>query len=129
MSEKIFLTASIDVTKVASVYSGRPGCCCGCRGKHTHATGHATQDYHVVNDRTVRTIVNKVNRAIAAGEKVEDCGDHAFWERKDGDSVRVYIVYMVDQSSEYIKHDECVASGSHAQDCDDDGFCNRCGHQ
>lgn len=58
--------------KVYSVYSGRPGCCCGCRGKHTYASRHRdwasrNRGYPVrdeeVNDRTVTLIVNKINKA------------------------------------------------------------------
>ena len=26
--------AAIDINAIKSVYSGRPGCCCGCRGTH-----------------------------------------------------------------------------------------------
>lgn len=29
----------------------------------------------------------------------------------------------------YISLDECVASGNHLSDCDEDGYCNGCGYQ
>lgn len=31
--------------------------------------------------------------------------------------------------SPYDDLDDCIASGQHLQDCDDDGYCNNCGHQ
>jgi hypothetical protein len=30
----------LSVDKVAHVYSGKLGCACGCRGKHTYASKH-----------------------------------------------------------------------------------------
>lgn len=30
---------------------------------------------------------------------------------------------------EYLELTECIESGLHLIDCDDDGFCNHCGHQ
>jgi hypothetical protein len=46
---------------VISVYSGRPGCCCGCRGNHRHSTrfpNTGVYDYTVFNDRQVTKIIN-----------------------------------------------------------------------
>jgi hypothetical protein len=42
-----------------------------------------------------------------------------------------FLVYvsLTTPPSEYMDHDECVESGEHLQDCDDDGYCNLCGEQ
>jgi len=32
--EAIEQLKNISLDQIASVYSGKPGCCCGCRGKH-----------------------------------------------------------------------------------------------
>lgn len=31
--------------------------------------------------------------------------------------------------NEYLKLSECIKSGLHLTDCDNDGFCNHCGYQ
>jgi len=81
----------INVSTIQSVYSGRPGCCCGCRGKHTYATAFADKapDYdRRVSDRTVKLICNKIN----AAPKVQENGNHFFAEIND----RWYIAYKAD---------------------------------
>ncbi len=72
----------IDLTKVASVYSGKAGkCCCGCAGKHTVASEHRDwvgkdRGYEVsddeINDRTVKLIVNKIEAALNGEVEAED---------------------------------------------------------
>ena len=61
----------IDINTIISVYSGKPGCACGCRGKHTTAKAYQNlrsknRGYEVTddecNDRTVSLIVNKMNK-------------------------------------------------------------------
>lgn len=74
------LPSVIDVNDIASVYSGRPGCMCGCRGKHTYASatreasaktrGYAIDD-NEVNDRVVKMIVNKMNKLVEEGHELE----------------------------------------------------------
>lgn len=60
-----------DLNHVATVYSGRKGCACGCRGKYSYASAFACDrlSYYVdndgVNDRSVRTIANKVAALLA----------------------------------------------------------------
>lgn len=68
---------TINIENVSSVYSGKDGkCCCGCSGKHTYASAHVKwaskhRGYKVeadeVSDRSVKTIVNKINRLIKTG--------------------------------------------------------------
>lgn len=72
----------IKINDVMSVYSGINGqCCCGCAGKHTYASQHQkiaskNRGYEVddeeVSDRTVKLIVNKMNKYLAiTGNKPE----------------------------------------------------------
>jgi len=66
-------TEPIDKSQIRSVYSGRHGCCCGCRGNHRYASAFAAEiskkrGYEGdVSDRSVSIIVNKMNRIIAEG--------------------------------------------------------------
>ena len=63
----------INPEQVVSVYSGRPGCMCGCRGKHTTAERHREKyaekrpksvEYTDFSDRTVDRIVANMNKRI-----------------------------------------------------------------
>ena len=61
----------INLDDIMSVYSGHPGCCCGCNGKHTYKPelkeivglnrGYPVKDDEC-NSRTVKMIVNKMNK-------------------------------------------------------------------
>lgn len=96
-------TGPIDKSKVASVYSGRHGCCCGCNGKHTYASAHA-QAGTVVSDRTVATIVNKLNRVIEAGNEAPEGAEDDMFQVTEAEGYgrtffsyaterRLYVVY------------------------------------
>lgn len=111
---------SIKVAAVASVYSGKPGCMCGCLGKHTYASAHRDaaskrRGYKVdddeVSDRTVKLIVGKINAAIAAGKPVEVKDGYVFWDNSHTETYhgrwgmgrqvrkgRVYCAYFAKQS-------------------------------
>ncbi len=61
----------LTIDKVMSVYSGLPGCACGCRGKHRYASAHVKiagkhRGYAVqsdeVSDRSVAIIFNRVKK-------------------------------------------------------------------
>lgn len=84
----------IELDRVSSVYSGKPGCCCGCLGKHTYASAHrkwagASRGYEIadeeIGDRTVKMIVNKLNRC----PDLRDGGNH-YHATING---RLYIAY------------------------------------
>ena len=86
---------NIQLENVMSVYAGRPGCMCGCRGKHTYASKYvceASKDrgYEVtpdeVSDRTIKIIVNK----LAKNEDTE-YDDGMFYLDTP---TRSYVVYM-----------------------------------
>lgn len=103
----------IDVSKVRSVYSGRPGCACGCRGTYKHAAAHrasaqAHQGYPIaddeVSDRSVTLIVNKIAR-IADGEQpgfIEYvCSD--FVSAYNGPETRSYTLYWDVSNPEFVE--------------------------
>lgn len=48
------------LANVQKVYSGRPGCMCGCRGKYSYAQGCEEGYDDQVNERSVKLIFNKV---------------------------------------------------------------------
>ena len=82
---------------VINVYSGRPGCCCGCRGNHFHNTKFPDTDVYdhtVFNDRQVARVINVIKRAAIAVTdedlKAFDLGGtYVAWQN----DTRVYIAY------------------------------------
>jgi hypothetical protein len=86
------------IEDISSVYSGRPGCCCGCRGKHTYASAHRkwaseNRGYPVtadeVSDRTVKMIVGKIEKA-PSDDVIIDGSSNVSVEVGN----RVYIAYF-----------------------------------
>lgn len=70
------MNPQIDVARVTAVYTGRPGCACGCRGKYRYASAHASKagqrrGYAVsadeISDRSVKLVTSRVNKMIAKG--------------------------------------------------------------
>lgn len=90
----------LSVTKndVTSAYSGRPGCMCGCKGKHSYhpkyriASGQR-RGYKVSDDevslRSISYTLNKLQRFAIAGGEV-DYGDNYAYAEING---RAYAVY------------------------------------
>ena len=63
------MATEITLENVQSVYSGKPGCACGCLGKHTYpqsarGRGKEIRGYDIgedeISDRTVKILFNKV---------------------------------------------------------------------
>ena len=63
----------INVNHVIKSYTGRTGCMCGCRGNYRVASAHLAAasaergyayDASEVSDRSVKIVVNKLNRLI-----------------------------------------------------------------
>lgn len=59
----------MELGKVMKVYSGKPGCMCGCNGRYRVASAHVktageTRGYEYdaddINDRSVKIIFNKI---------------------------------------------------------------------
>lgn len=96
-----------DVSKVSSVYSGRKGCACGCRGTHTYARAFKADrpsyykpDSDVgVNDRVVRAMVAKVERFVRDGTNVDRVHVDAGFFAVDMVNDRTYTVYFAEPVS------------------------------
>ena len=58
------------LANVQKVYTGKPGCMCGCRGKYSYAAGCEEGYDDQVNERSVKILFNKVMNNPA--HKVED---------------------------------------------------------
>ena len=76
------------LANVQKVYSGKPGCMCGCRGKYSYAQGCEEGYDDQVNERSVKILFNKVMNNPAY--KVED--NCAFVET----ATRNLVVYFKD---------------------------------
>jgi len=48
------------LANVQKVYTGKPGCMCGCRGKYSYARGCEEGYDDQVNERSVKILFNKV---------------------------------------------------------------------
>ena len=91
---------SLTANDVVSVYSGKPGCACGCNGNYRYAAKYAAEagkdrgyvvDADEVNDKQVRRVLKLLQTA--------DLGDSTWLTSKDGEwysvtlNGRVYTVY------------------------------------
>ena len=77
----------LDVSKVATVYSGKTGCMCGCKGKYTYNEGVAHEDWQgTVNVRTVRMFT----RQVMSDPRVK-YEDNYMYVEADG---RIKVVYF-----------------------------------
>ena len=93
-------TTTIKKDQVLSVYSGRPGCCCGCLGKHSYPSSPIARqvaskkrgykiDDDEISDRNITMIVNKLNKNLG---EVEDGGSYFSFETPS----RLYIAYKLE---------------------------------
>ena len=93
---------NVTTDQVMSVYSGKLGCACGCRGKHSYNSKHVAaagtyRGYEVkpneINDRQVTRVLNTLKANAADVEvtapKQGFSGHYAFYTDN-----RMYIVYM-----------------------------------
>ncbi len=91
---------NIELKNVASVYSGKPGCACGCRGKYYYAKefraasskerGYEVRDEEV-NDSMVKKVVNLISRSVEEGLPLQ-YDDKEFKSIQIG--CRVYTIYF-----------------------------------
>jgi len=72
------MKSQIEASQVARVYNGRPGCCCGCKGKYVEVNGE--------HRRSVNYVLNVINRNL---EQAEDLGTCISLEKEN----RLYIAY------------------------------------
>lgn len=106
MKKQNVLTLMIDGTEssftaadLLSVYSGKPGCCCGCNGKHSYASAHQAlagehRGYEVSDDEVSDKAVTRVfNKLVAnASELVVEYPSNVSFTTK----TRIYIAYFLD---------------------------------
>ena len=112
---------AMTAAEVSSVYSGKPGCCCGCKGNHRYNSQHVVsasknRGYAVtgsdINDRQVAKVlaVIQANVEKAAENYLADFSsgyNNNFWveitnggfDRKGDPTTRLYIVYPVKENS------------------------------
>lgn len=98
----------IRLNRVMSVYSGRPGCMCGCVGTYRVASEHLAvanvdrgydYDREDVNDRQVRKVV----RILEAQTEVEMTSHYVFAKVQTGggpSGYRYYAAYFVPSQAE-----------------------------
>lgn len=96
METNVTLT-KVNLDAVMAVYSGKPGCMCGCNGKYTYASKHrelAGKDrgYEVcddeVNDRSMKVLVNKM---LKMKPRLSKDGTYAYVDT----DTRVYALYFL----------------------------------
>jgi hypothetical protein len=87
-----------DVNRVTSVYSGRKGCACGCRGNYTYSCREAQPSYYKEdesNPKTVKMMARKVARMVAdPNSNVQRVMVDDEWFAVDMDNDRTYTVYF-----------------------------------
>ena len=63
---------TLDRANVAQVYSGKPGCMCGCNGNHRYASKYAQQRSDDVSDRSVSIVCGKIEKLLATPELCDE---------------------------------------------------------
>ena len=74
----------IDRSKIKRVYSGKPGCACGCRGSYSESKASIT--------KTLKRYEEAEEQAIKTIEASGDDGEILFWDSADGE--RTYTIYL-----------------------------------
>jgi len=90
-------TEVIELAKVTKTYSGETGCACGCAGSYAYAESGNEPGYFVEgNPRTLKMRVNKINKAIQAGLRVEvtHYDDESIYELENEAGTRAVRVYV-----------------------------------
>ena len=90
--------SEVTTDKVMKIYSGRPGCACGCRGKYRYnpvnlEIGKKDRGYEVSDDEISATSVKNVLAKLQAmpDELVLACGNFFYTEH----GPTVYTVYLL----------------------------------
>jgi hypothetical protein len=91
--ERVLLTAPVELKQVVRVYSGKPGCGCGCRGKYWESGPMLKKVLKLVQEAHNTMVANSVEDTRAYRIGVADVGDGekcAFVET----DVRFYWLYF-----------------------------------
>ena len=103
-----------NLDQVSSVYSGRKGCACGCRGKYSYASAFKCERPSYlegdegVSDRSVKVIVGKVTRFLqdpnsdVKGVMFDPAGDYF---AVDMGHDQTYTLYFADHVTDGEKPD------------------------
>ena len=95
------MAEQFDISNISKVYSGKIGCCCGCRGKHTHSKHgqkihNLSSEYPIkdedVSDRSVRIIAKRV----LTHPEVQFADDFQYACAYDTDANRQRMVRFID---------------------------------
>lgn len=86
----------INIEDVSTTYNGLDGCACGCGGDYFNPVYSEDTSWRTVNPRGAKMRVNKINKALAAGDPdvtVIDFGDEAMFAMPTGEDrvTRVYV--------------------------------------
>ena len=99
LETRIVAPSEVQISNVRHVYSGKPGCACGCRGKHTYASAHraaeaAANGYPIadqeISDRTVAIITGRV---LKLGALLDPGAPYILYHQTE---TRLYIVYLAE---------------------------------
>jgi hypothetical protein len=101
-------TSPIDVSKVYSVYVGKDGCRCGCRGTYSYASAHRefaskNRGYEVtddeINDKRIASMTKKINKLIAENsndprisDRRDSNGGFINFTNENGHAVTIYFI-------------------------------------
>jgi len=77
MSKEIKVTTQLDYSQVVRVYSGRPGCMCGCRGSYRYPKGTDVAEMDrrrgyantTINDAQVKKVLKARQRTDPRGQR------------------------------------------------------------
>ncbi len=97
------LTSANPLEFVQSVYSGKPGCACGCKGSYRYNSAMVeaaskSRGYAVTPDEVNDSQIKKVAKIILANWHVAEVCEAGEWASvevtSDSGSVRVYTAYF-----------------------------------
>jgi len=97
-AQQIASLATLTPANVRSVYAGRLGCACGCRGKHKANPAHRAEleqarGYAVTDDECSEREIRRVLAIVQAPGAPVDYSDDGEWFSVET-STRLYIVYL-----------------------------------
>lgn len=82
MEQKLETKPEIQIEKIREVYTGRPGCACGCRGTYSESP------------RTMKHVLKK----FAEASKVFGFEGGVYFDNEDG--TRTYTIYFKNEMGE-----------------------------
>ncbi len=99
----------VTTSMVRSVYSGKKGCCCGCKGRHWYhpaTRDEASKDRgYVVRDKELSVAqVTKVLRTVQAHEDLLMNDEVGIYSVEVGS--RLYVVYLSSAGLDAVSADE-----------------------